>query len=146
MDEAQFEEWRQKEQPHQIAVETSFVPTVDIEYIENLSLESIVIQKCFIMSYEELKEQNPTYTSDDYRKYLAERSLQVLNDFPNLGTIQLKYVPENSLLAKAYCLEDPFSFERYNRDYCNSVKNKHEEARHKQEQQKAQESWEKYLK
>ena len=98
------------------------------------------------MSCEELKEQNPAYTIDDYAKYILEGALQEnLYHFPKLGTIELKFVPANSLLAKAYCLEEPFSFERYNKDYCNSVKNKHEEARRKQKQQKAQETWNKYL-
>lgn len=145
MNEAEIEEWRQKEHPDEIAVETSFTPTVDIKYIQNITLEELVIQNFYRKSFSELREENPGFTYDDYRKYLAERALQAYHAFPNIGTIELKFVPVTSNLAKAYCLQAPHSFEEHNLDYVNNVCNEYRAAREKEKEQKAQENWEKYL-
>lgn len=138
MNETEFEEWHQKEHFNQIAVETTFKPTVDIESIQNISLEELVIQNFYRKSYKELKEGNPSVTSDEYAKYVLEDIQKTLSDFPNIEAIKLKYVPANSLLAKAYCLEEPFGFERYKREYVNRVCNERRTARERKEKQNVQ--------
>lgn len=146
MNESQIEEWRQKEHPNEIAVETTFTPTVGIEIIENLSLENLVLQNCFPKDFKELKEENASITFEEYLMYLDEfRFNEQLHTTTGLGTIKLKYVSANSNLAKAYCIQSPFSFKKHNRNYCWDVYNKHCAARSREEEQRAQSAWDKYL-
>ncbi len=146
MNETELEEWRQKEQPNQIAVETSFTPTVDIESIQNISLEELVIQNFYRMSYKELIEEDSSFTYEDYRKYIADYHLnEKLNESLGFEVNKLKYVSVDSNLAKAYCIQAPYQFKEHNLDYINSVCNEHREARERKEEQNAQKAWDKYL-
>lgn len=146
MNESQAEEWRQKEYPNTIAIETTFTPTVDIELLDSMSLEDLVIQNCFLRTFEELKAENADYTIDDYRIYIAAWYLRRRREsFPRFNSVNLKYVPANSNLAKAYCLQSPIDFEEYNRSFCESVKRKHDAELKHDKEQKAQSTWDKYL-
>lgn len=147
MNEVQAEKWRQQEHPDEIAVESSFTPTVEIESIENLSLEYLIMQNCFPKTFTELQEENANYTMDDYNKYIDDYLLnERLCGRVGIGqAIKLIYVPANSNLAKAYCLQEPYQFKEFNRTYCNNVFNKYDAERRREKEQKAQENWDKYL-
>ena len=146
MNESQAEEWRQKEHPNEIAVEITFTPTVDIDLIENLSLEDLVMQNCFPKDYRELKEANVSFTYEDYLDYLREFELNERIHRPiGLEPIKLKHVPKNSNLAKAYCIQSPFHFKEFNSKFCYNVNNERDAVRRREEEQKAQSTWDKYL-
>lgn len=124
-----FNQWYLKEHPNKIAVATSFIPTVDIKYIDNLSLDELIIQNCY--------KEKASYTREDALEFRRELNAN--------HHITFKFVPDSSNLAKAYCLEDPFHFKKYNSGYCNNVLIEYKEARRKENEQKTQEVWDKYL-
>lgn len=104
-DVVDFNQWYLKEHPNKIAVATSFIPTVDINYIDGLSLEELIIQNCY--------KEKTTYTCEDALEFRRELNAN--------HHVSFKFVPDSSNLAKAYCLEDPSHFKKYNSEYCNNV-------------------------
>lgn len=146
MNETDTNEWLRKEHSNEIAVETSFTPTVDIEYIESLSLETLVIQNFYRKTFRELQKDNPSITYQDYEKYVEDyrENERRLHEISTFG-VKVKYVPVNSNLAKAYCLQAPYQFKKHNWDYVNNVCNEHRAAQRKEDEQNAQKAWEKYL-
>lgn len=128
-DVVDFNQWYLKEHPNKIAVATSFIPTVDINYIDGLSLEELIIQNCY--------KEKTTYTCEDALEFRRELNAN--------HHVSFKFVPDSSNLAKAYCLEDPSHFKKYNSEYCNNVCIKYKETLRKENEQKTQEIWDKYL-
>jgi len=146
MNETDINEWFRKEHSNEIAVETSFTPTVDVEYIQNITLEELVIQNFYRKSFSELIEENSGFTYDDYRKYVADYHLKErLHESVGFVEYKLKFVPATSNLAKAYCLQAPYQFKEHNLEYVNKICNEHRAAKERKEEQSAQTTWDEYL-
>lgn len=117
-----YEEAR-KENPKEIAVNTAFVPTIEItQELEHTSLDDLII-----------KVYNETHLYKDD------------NPMIHMSSFNFKYVPANSKLAKAYLLEDTREFIRLNKDYYHKVISAYHNTQKKIREQSAQDAWNDYL-
>lgn len=158
MDEEEFQEYnKQKNDEGQIAIETTFEPTLELtDEIRNSTLEDLIKQgKGKLSRYDQQRQK--TADENERRKLKSQgyskKQIEEMMKLPRIRTerksacdfareYKLKYVPKTSNLAKVYYLEDMGMFIEHNHDFYYNIISKLQEESQKQLEQK---NWDKYL-
>jgi len=165
------EDYQESRSLDEIAVETTFEPTLELtDEIINSSLEDLIKQeKGKLSPYDQARKND---WEKRRKKYIEEEKVKIANKLRNegrtereitetlkspmiglgfppltysesdiLSDFKIKYVPVTSNLAKVYYLENMGDFIRHNEKYYESVISSEKEG----EQQQEQKNWDKYL-
>lgn len=127
------QEWHESKQPNMILVEITFRPTLKLtDEIKNTSLESLIKQgkgqynkkDKILIDKEVVRLMKEEGLSKEFAQKCAEiNAYRILTPKVEQQEVKFKYVPTSSNLAKAYYLEDKYSFIKNNFEFYNKVIN-----------------------
>lgn len=165
------EDYQESRSLDEIAIETTFEPTLDLtDEINNSSLEDLIKEeKGKLSPYDQARKND---WEKKRKKYIEEERIKIANKLRNDGRskreitealkspmiglgfppliysesdilydFKIKYVPVTSNLAKVYYLENMGDFIRHNKKYYESVIYGEKDSNQQQEQK----NWNKYL-